>query len=312
MRAALAAASAAAAVGAALGLALGTLGALWFPLDAAAHFRVQLTALAAAAAALAAAVGARGAARLAGASALCGVALSAPHVHPWANAPAAQATAVCAARLSVAAVNLLYRNPDAEAAMDDALAQDADVLATIETPLRVVDRARARYPHHVGAPPGTEAGVHLFSKRPLRAARSGRVARGRPGYAGAEVTLGGAPVSVLGLHVSWPLLSWQDRQLSGLPALAAPMRPSRVALGDFNAAPWSAAMARAERALSARLAPGYRITWTGPYPPWGAPAPIGHAIDHALLSPDLTLLGIETFDVTGSDHRGVIATVGRC
>ena len=95
-------------------------------------------------------------------------------------------------------------------------------------------------------------------------------------------------------------------QLPRLLELAAG-RPATVLLGDFNAEPGSAEIARLRAAglTDAFLAGGGRradeLTWPSDRP--------DRRIDYLWLSPDLAASGFAATDGTASDHRGVAVTV---
>ncbi len=77
-------------------------------------------------------------------------------------------------------------------------------------------------------------------------------------------------------------------------------------MGDFNAAPWSEALRRAETASGTRLINGLRLTWSGSVPP-GVPMPPGLPLDHILISPGIGVERIKAVTLHGSDHKAVVA-----
>ena len=86
-----------------------------------------------------------------------------------------------------------------------------------------------------------------------------------------------------------------------------PGRPLIVA-GDFNAAPWSWVVARAAEVTGTDVLGGTRVTWKGSYrTPFGPlPEPWGHQIDQILLSEGIGVASVETLDLPGSDHLGLL------
>lgn len=217
--------------------------------------------------------------------------------------------------LTLATANLFYGNDDLPgliAALDDIA---ADVLVTIETPRALWDAPgalAARYPHRIfDAMPGRPWGVAVWSALPF-ADGAPPAKGGNPRHVIARLDLGdgGAPMRVMGLHMDWPVFGEQARILDDFDRFWRAFRPPGAVMiaGDFNAAPWSAAVARVAAVSGARVVDGLRMTWTGGV---GGQAgrmfvPGGLPIDHVLLSPGVGVRGARTLALPGSDHRAVI------
>lgn len=304
-------------LGAAAALAIGTLSTIKYNYDAFAHLRLQFALAALGGAALIALGGAwRSAvcAMLVGAVGLFGLG-------PAWGAPKPAAEECVAARLTVATANVHDENPDFDRLVDALLAVDADILATQESVPRfwsATRRLRSRYPYRMTHIPGKgrTRSVMLWSKRPFKPLRINQQGPDAPGLAVAEIDLGGLPVAVAGLHGGRPVLAPQREQYEGLGRIFASAPESRIVMGDFNATLWSHGLATAETGAGAKAVPGYRVTWRGEYPNpiwrrkgWKPPAIIGNQIDHVLLSGDFAVERIATFDLPGSVHRGVKATL---
>lgn len=306
------------ALGAGAALAMGAFGPLIkYNYDAFAHLRLQFSLLALGGSAL---IAFGGAWRSALASTVVGVAGLVGLGPAWV-APAAAPPECVAERLTVAAANVHDENPDFDRLVDALLAADADILSTEESIPRfwsATRRLRSRYPFRLTHFPegGRTRNVMLWSKRPIKPLRINPHGPDAPGLALAEITLDGRRVAVAGLHGSRPVIGPQQGQFEGLAPIFANAPAPRIVMGDFNATLWSHAMSVAEKGIGAKAIPGYRTTWRGEYPNpiwrkrgWKPPAIIGNQIDHILISKDFAVERVETFDLPGSVHSGVKATL---
>lgn len=231
----------------------------------------------------------------------------------------------CERPVRVATSNLLARNPSIDAAIDALRRIDADILVTQETTeafWRTATALHTLYPHRAfrQRQPSGVYGAVLWSKHPLRNAEVATMTAISPVLARAAVDLDALPgwegrvLDAVGLHFGLPIIGDNQAQLENLGAFVGPRAPDRprLVLGDFNAAAWGRGMRRAAAALEAEMIGGFRITWQGSYPAPGLPnppEPIGHQIDHVLISDDLHPCAIWTETVPGSDHRAVVAEI---
>ena len=288
---------------AALGILAGFGGGWWPLLDLVAAFRVHLGVLAALLA-LAAALGRHW--RLAGAGAglalLAGASLG----------PALEAPAPGSGRpLTVLYGNVQDANPVPGALAAALIARQADILVTSETSRDLAEELSGHYPHRLVAETGGEAKrTAIWSRLPLRETRLYLNNTVAPTGASAAVDLGqGLAIGLIGGHFSRPTEAVQPAQVAALRGIAAGLPRPLVVVGDFNAAPWTATLARAARLTGTRIAGGYRVTWRGTYetPLGPIPEPWGHQIDHLLVSEEIGVEAIETVPLPGSDHAGLLA-----
>ena len=212
--------------------------------------------------------------------------------------------------------NLWDRNPDPIRLRAALIAADADILVTSETMRAVTDGAaglRAHYPYRlVSLSAGPALRTAIWSKFPLRDARLYPNNTVAPTGAAATADLGGGLLlGVIGGHFSRAAEGLQQAQAEGLAAMAAPLARPLVVAADFNAAPWSWVVRRAEAATATRILGGYRATWSGDYPtPLGpVPALLGHQIDHVLLSEGVGVEELVPIVLPGSDHLGIWVTL---
>jgi len=288
-------------------VAAGFLGPLHEGFDAVASFRLHGVGLGAGALLLATAVGAWGAAVPAAGALGLGLATLGPvwqPLPPPGDGPA----------LTLFVGNLSARNDRPAALWQRVLTVEADVLVAVETTRAVFDAApsalAARYPHRI-LHDGPEAlRVAILSRWPLSDARLHLDNTVAPTGAQAVVTLpGGAQLGLVGVHLSRPVEGLQMAQARALGPIAVRLGRPLIVAGDFNAESWTHAVRLAAESSGTRPLGGWRRTWVGTYPtPIGEiPAPVGHQIDHLLVSPGIGVAILGTVGLPGSDHRGLVA-----
>ena len=279
-----------------------------YPLDLLAHFRLHLALLAAAAGVGSFVLGAP----RAGLAAIVAAALGVAGLGP-ALAPAQRAAAPGPVReVAIALANVNFFNREKPAAARALLARDADLLLTLETPVEWRRRAHGftrRYPRVVNGGRWVTTGNWMWTDLPVLAGDMGPFSTERPSLVWARLDLGAeAALDVLGLHFRRPVFEAQETQLAGLEAAPPALGRPLVVLGDFNAAPWSAAVGRVARRFGVEPVGGLRLTWRSVKA--SALGPLGALlslpIDHVLVSPGIGVRSIETFAIPGSDHRGVL------
>lgn len=293
-----------------LAVALGYLGDVAFILDVAGYFRVHLMILAGVVTVAGLAIGAWRAAGAAAAAVLLALA-GVPAL--WAEAPGAEGSEGVFTLLTA---NLLYENSDMPALRAALNAADADILVTNETTVEMLEGADSlalRYPYRVTVrTDGRILRTVLWSKFPVSETSLLLNDEVEPNAAIARVRLpDGSEVTIVGVHLDQAIGGEQERQIAAFERVTYALERPLVVAGDFNAAPWSVALSRVEKSTGTRLIPGYRLSWHGPYPsPLGPiPEPLGHAIDHVLLSPDLEATAVRVIELPGSDHDGILATI---
>lgn len=216
--------------------------------------------------------------------------------------------------LRVLALNLLFENHDRVA---EALAivrdERADVVFCSEATPEWTQGLAAGLPEHphrlLAAEPGC-FGVALFSRLPLRSARTIPLAHAWAPAVLAIVDVGGTPVGVLGVHTPPPGSAHRsrlrDEALAAIPAAVRELPPAHVVIGDHNATPWNPA-------LRALLADGdlRSATFARWLPTWPTqwPLPLRIPIDHAFVGPGLEVLDVHTGAPFGSDHLPLCVTV---
>jgi endonuclease/exonuclease/phosphatase (EEP) superfamily protein YafD len=215
--------------------------------------------------------------------------------------------------LTLLYANLHDRNPEPAALAALLRAIDADILVTSETPRAVADRAdglAAAYPYRlVSSGPGAALRTAIWSKYPLRGGVLYLNNTVAPTAAAAIAELGGgATLGLIGAHFSRPFERLHQVQAEALGPMAEKLGHPLIVAGDFNAAPWSWVVARAAEVTGTYVLGGYRVTWKGRYrtPLGPLPEPWGHQIDQILLSAGIGVVSVETLDLPGSDHLGLL------
>lgn len=289
---------------------LGYGGALVFALEGLAHFRLHFLLMIPAVAVLALATRQWTALLRLGTAALLAVVGLGP---VWEQAGPTPAEGF---PITVMTANLSNKNTRLAEARAALLAEDVDVLVTQETTkaMQVGETSLARhYPYRLALnTSGQILRTVLWSKYPMRGGELMLEDSVEPTGAMAQLDLGeGREILVMGLHMAHSVFGNQEAQIAALGGLLRDRPHPRVLLGDFNATPWSRALAQIQSISGTRRPPGYRITWRGAYPsPLGAiRAPIGQPIDHILASPDVGIGEVRTLEMPGSDHLALRATL---
>lgn len=294
-----------------LALLAGLLGRVAWPFDLFAHFRIQYAALFVLltlvllllrrwVVALAAVIGL-------GVSAVPLV----PYVIKDSSAiPAATAAAQSGApTFRLLTFNVWFRNPDmaSTAAYIEQLQADAVVLQEL-TPSQAetLRPLLPSYPYYHIEP--SRMGSAVFTKWPVISAESVPLAKEGAIAAHMQIDWRGLPVTVLGVHLNWPLgprnSAFRNEELAGVVAFAKTQQGPLLVAGDFNLTPWSEYFRDALAASGLHDAArgfGLARSWPAQF------APLAIRIDHCLLSPHWRSVSVRRGPWLGSDHLPVVA-----
>ena len=227
--------------------------------------------------------------------------VSHPRVEPVAP-PAAERTV----RLLV--YNLYHLNPDLDTVVATVRRYDPDIVFLMEYSDAVQQRiepAFADYPHRMIRPSRFTMGLALFSRLPIEAAEVHRAQETRIPVFEVRLLADGETFTFVGGHPWPPQLRWgalHRSQMEALIQVAAAAEPPLLVAGDFNAAPWSHTVRDlAEQAEVRLVRRSFDLTkMFHPIPGFRLP------LDHALVSQEWQVLGLEHGLRGGSDHVPLI------
>lgn len=212
------------------------------------------------------------------------------------------------ARAQVLFLNVWTRNTDHAETLDFVRASGADVVVLAEVAEHWPDAIAAladTYPWRTDCLAFGGCDVVLLSRNPLLSATAGREPHSGTPYVEARVWLGGREMTIVGTHLTRPLLrGWYGRQAAQASFLAGRLGAiggPKLLVGDLNAVPWGAVA----RVLTDRtgLTPVAGITGSWPSP---LPALLRIPIDLALASAELGASVRQVGPQLGSDHRPIM------
>ncbi|MGF7007381.1 endonuclease/exonuclease/phosphatase family protein [Aminobacter sp. BE322] len=163
----------------------------------------------------------------------------------------------------------------------------------------------ARYPYSkFCSHPNGVFGVAILSRRPFAEGSEPQCFDGGA-LAVAKIDFGGRTADVAALHLGWPWPFEQSQQIDDLQGPLAALDQNAVLGGDFNATPWSAAVARVAKAGDLTRMPAAGRTWLElALPEFLRFA--GLTIDHVMAKGDVMVHSVTMGDYAGSDHRPLL------
>lgn len=212
--------------------------------------------------------------------------------------------------LTLVQFNTLFSNPEPQLILDQIAAVKPDVVTLQEVSRNtrvIMDRLAADYPSQVLCRFQGVGDVAVLSKHPV----TRTWCEAGSGLAGLRIQLDGREVAVASIHLHWPYPYGQAAQVEDLLRQLAALPQPIVMAGDFNAAPWSAAVTRLTEASGTSVAPGLRLTLklAGGLSRFGIPPQPLLPIDHVLV-PRGAAVSVSVGDDAGSDHLPLIAGIG--
>ncbi len=286
------------------------LGRYAWPLDLFTHFRVQYTLLFLIVAIVLFALRAP----LLAVVAIAGAGVGAIPIISYMGVPPTRAEDG-SAKFRVVAFNTWFRNHEYEAIGRFLQQTQADVIVIEERDRddgaqRIADFLQS-HPYSFNA--GLRHGAIVFSRWPIVSAESLPLALS-PGVRAARVTIDwqGTPVTVLGVHLHWPLGPRASRlrnaELASVASFAAAHQGPLIVVGDFNVTPWSGHFREAlEQSKLSDCAAGHGLapSWPAQFPP------LGIRIDHCWMSRHWRSVDVRLGPAHGSDHSPLIADLLR-
>jgi endonuclease/exonuclease/phosphatase (EEP) superfamily protein YafD len=199
--------------------------------------------------------------------------------------------------------NTLFSNPTPQRSLDWIKAQAPDFVMMQEVSsktMAIYDGLAADLPYGAFCKFAKVHGVAVRSKFPVidQSCLQGE------GLVWVRADVNGKQISLASIHLYWPYPFKQWQQIGKLENVLKSIPRPLILTGDFNAAPWSEAVARVAVASDTKVVPGFRLTL-----PMGegliAPVPT-LPIDHVLL-PEGTAVGeIWVGPAVGSDHLPLV------
>lgn len=207
--------------------------------------------------------------------------------------------------------NVWFRNPDMARVADYIENSRADAVVLLELTAEQAELLAPllpTYPHyHIDS---SRMGAAVFTKWPVLAAESVPLSQGGAVAARLMLDWRGTPVSLLGVHLNWPLgprnSAFRNQELSSLVALSKEQPGPLLVVGDFNLTAWSGYFSDALEQSGlhdAALGFGLMRSWPAQF------APLGIRIDHCLLSRHWQARTTAIGPSLGSDHLPLVADV---
>jgi endonuclease/exonuclease/phosphatase (EEP) superfamily protein YafD len=208
---------------------------------------------------------------------------------------------------SLIQLNLRYDNSDPAEVLRMVAREKPDIITVEEVSGQWQEKLKlleGRYPYSQYCRRTGGWGVAILSRRPfVEGSRSGCVGGGIMAFA--RFDLGGAPLSVVALHLPWPWPFNQPGNISFIAPHLANQEGPLIVAGDFNAAPWSNAVRRVEAITGTRHIAGIGPTFAPRQFPAGLIRHFGLPIDQVLTSPGIANARIAALYPVGSDHLPV-------
>lgn len=200
--------------------------------------------------------------------------------------------------------NARYDNADPELLIDLLYEQNPDFVTLQEVTPRLSSRLSEignAYPYqHICNANRIVGGTAILSRHPWADGTS-PACKEKGLLALATIDMDGLPLQVAAVHLYWPWPHQQPAQIKRIAPLLKTPGPFAIVAGDFNAAPWSAAVQQIASASGTRImSPG--PTWLPPAAPVSLRPIAGLPIDHILIN------GIDAINApvrlrdAGSDH----------
>jgi endonuclease/exonuclease/phosphatase (EEP) superfamily protein YafD len=216
-------------------------------------------------------------------------------------------------RVRVLAQNMLFGGADARELVNAARAADVVVLTEITEPAaQALDRAGIAESQGYQAggllPAEGAAGTRIYSRFPLLSSRPLDPTGSHEHWVVTVEVPDVGPVTVVAVHPPRPVRGGAGWAAGQEHVRRLVPHERTIVAGDFNAVD-------SHPSLRHFRADGFRDSdelvgagWQPTYPAEGRVPPL-IAIDHVLVSADLTATSFGTVRLTGTDHRGVTATV---
>jgi endonuclease/exonuclease/phosphatase (EEP) superfamily protein YafD len=202
--------------------------------------------------------------------------------------------------------NVLAGNPEADRLVDRVLADPPDVMLVMESRAiqPYLDRLATVLPYRIGCS-DERCDISLHSRFPFIEQEINPLPPFfRERYIRAQIEVDGAGITIVGVHLSKPY--FDEASLGELGYISRRLQEIEgpvLLSGDFNAAPWSAPVARLGHSRQLVPAPWPAATWPTELGPLGVP------IDNVFTIGNARLLSLRAGDNIGSNHLPLRADV---
>jgi endonuclease/exonuclease/phosphatase (EEP) superfamily protein YafD len=212
--------------------------------------------------------------------------------------------------LSIAAVNLYFRNDRVDEVTDDLATLGTDVIVFTETTGEHRETLLASpladdYPYRVEGANRLSLGVAIWSRLPI-AERP----EPTPFHVDVDVTGPDETIRLLAFHLPTPTrnFEWWRQDLDDLADQAGTFDGPTIVIGDLNATHWHPGF---RRVLDTGLVDAHAANGRGFSTSWPTDrfVPPFVRLDHALTTNELVSTSIDDIEIVGSDHRGFVVTV---
>ena len=213
-------------------------------------------------------------------------------------------------RLRFVVSNVLMENRESDRWREVVLAEDPDVIATVETDAWWAEQLRGalgeEYPHAIEVPQDDTYGMLLYSRFPLLDAEIRHLVEDSvPSIFTRAELPSGDTVQIVLLHPRPPRpdiqqnSTWRDAELVLAAEAIEDLEPPIIVAGDLNDVAWSRTT-RLFQELSGLLDPriGRGLFATFHAEHWY----LRYPLDHVFHSEDLTLVELRRLDAIGGDH----------
>lgn len=210
--------------------------------------------------------------------------------------------------IRVVQMNLRFNNQESDRAISVLKNAKADILLLQEVTLvteRVLTSFKNTHPYQVSCQKRGVGSVAIVSRYPFADDTSQKCARFF-GYASAKILIDGQKIDLASFHSRWPWPSRQSRQITQLESEFEKLGQPLILAGDFNAAPWSAAVRRVADITHTRIVPGLKLTWAPRFVEFKTTIGALLPIDHILISPRFRVHSRKVLNDGGSDHFPVL------
>lgn len=171
--------------------------------------------------------------------------------------------------------------------------------------IEILSRLKDAYPHQLECIAFSVGSVAMMSRFPLVPDTTPICSR-FDGFLSARLLAGDRELTVANLHTKWPWPGEQAKQLDSLAERFSKLEKPAVLAGDFNAAPWSAAVRHVANLSGLTIVPGLKLTWRPRTSRSGSALPALLSLDQIMASEDLQPVRRWTIANNVSDHLPVI------